>query len=250
MNPNPIKSLLITVHLFWSCFSYSQAMRPLEQLINTQEPGWPLVQEWMKKATNKIEVLSRDSTQANQALYQTQVTTRSPMGAIIYMTGGILIDNGWVRILGSGNPRLPRTLPDWNKGKTFNNFGEHPSFLLIADDVLGGFYAINGGALGKDMGKVYYLAPDTMEWEAMDKTYTEFLLFCFSGDLSKYYEDYRWKGWQKEVAEVKGDQAFNFFPPLFTKEGKDLTKSSRKAIPVEEQYSLTLEMQKQLQGKK
>jgi hypothetical protein len=237
--------------MFWSCFSYSQqGMKPLEQLINTQEPGWPLVQEWMKNATNKIEILSNDTAQANLALYQTQVTTRSPMGAIIYTTGGILIDNGWLRILGSGNPRLPRTLPGWNKGKTFGNYGEKPAFLLVADDVLGGFYAINGGELGKDLGKLYYLAPDTMEWEAMDMSYTQFLIFCFSGDLAKFYKDYRWEGWKEEVSRLKGDQAFNFYPPLFTKEGKDFAKSSRKAISVEEQYGYTLQMQKQLQGKK
>lgn len=31
-----------------------------------------------------------------------------------------------------------------------------------------------------------------------------------------------------------------------TKEGKDLGKSSRKAVPAEEQYSYTLDMKKQL----
>ena len=168
------------------------------------------------------------------------------MGAIVFSTGGILIDDGWIRILGSGSPRLPRSLPEWNKGKTFAEYGQPSSFYLIADDAIGGFFAINGGGLGKDAGKVYYLSPDNLEWEAMDQTYSDFLEFCFSGKLESYYKGYRWKGWRKEVAAISGDQAFNFFPPLFTKEGKDLTKSSRKAVPVEEQYSYTLEMKKQL----
>ena len=43
---------------------------------------------------------------AEFALYKTQVTTRSPMGAIIYETMNILIDNGWIRILGSGNEKI------------------------------------------------------------------------------------------------------------------------------------------------
>jgi hypothetical protein len=167
------------------------------------------------------------------------------MGAIVYSTGGIMIDDGWIRILGSGSDRLLRSLPEWNKGKSAMDGGK-PLFYLIADDVIGGFFAINGGGLGKDDGKVYYLAPDTLEWEAMDWTYTEFLLFCFSGDLDKFYEDYRWNGWRKEVANIAGDKALNFFPPLFSKEGKDLSKSSHKAIPGEEQYSFTLEMKKQL----
>ncbi|HXB07329.1 MAG TPA: DUF2625 family protein, partial [Puia sp.] len=179
-------------------------------------------------------------------LFNIQVTTRSPMGAIVFATGSILVDDGWIRILGSGSNRLPRALPNWNKGKSFKDFGEKPAFYLVADDAIGGFFAIDGGGLGKSPGKVYYLAPDTLEWEEVADTYSNFLVFCFSGDLEKYYSDYRWKGWRKEVAAISGDQTFNFFPPLFTKEGKDLNKSSRNAIPVEEQYSYTLEMKNQL----
>jgi hypothetical protein len=66
-----------------------------------------------------------------------QLTTRSPMGAIMYTTGGILADDGWIRILGSGSTRLPRSLPDWNKGKTFITYGERAPFLLVADDAIG-----------------------------------------------------------------------------------------------------------------
>lgn len=226
--------------------SFAQNKRPLEVLINTQEPGWPLVQGWIAKATNAIEVLAADSNKTKEALYKTQVTTRSPMGAIIYSTGGILVDHGWIRILGSGSDRLPRSLPDWNKGKSFKEFGETPGFLLVADDVIGGFFAIDGGGLGKTPGKVYYWAPDTLEWEEVADNYSDFLIFCFNGDLAKYYSDYRWKGWKTEIATISGDQIFNFFPPLWSREGKDINKSSRKTIPVEEQYSFSPEMKKQL----
>src|SRR5688500_6005748 len=119
-------------------------MRPVDELINKTDPGWTLVKDWIKSAKNKIEVLTVDTVKAKDALYKTQVTTRSPMGAVVYMTGGLLIDDGWIRILGSGNPKLSRTLPDWNKGKSFKEFGEAPSFLLIADDAVGGFYLLNG----------------------------------------------------------------------------------------------------------
>ncbi|MEM7344538.1 MAG: DUF2625 family protein, partial [Chloroflexota bacterium] len=77
-------------------------MRPLTELINTSEPGIQLVQNWISDAENPVEVLPRDKKRAEQELYQAQVTTRSPMGAIIYETGGVLIDGGWIRILGSG----------------------------------------------------------------------------------------------------------------------------------------------------
>lgn len=148
-----IKYIGIVIGLLSTISSYTQnPMRTVEELINTKEPGWPLVQGWIREATNKVEILSCDSLKGRDALYKTQVTTRSPMGAIIFSTGGILIDHGWIRILGSGSSRLNRTLPDWNKGISINEFGEQPPFLLIADDAVGGFFAINGGAFGEDFG--------------------------------------------------------------------------------------------------
>ncbi len=221
-------------------------MRPLEELVNKKDSAWPIVQEMVKSAKNKVEILSVNSDKASDALYKTQVTTRSPMGAIVFQTGGILVDNGWIRILGSGNTKLDRNLPDWNKGKSFKEFVEAPSFLLIADDAIGGFFILNGGSLGEDLGKVYYFAPDNLEYEPLDITYTEFLDFCFNNDLNQFYIDNRWKNWQKEVSELDGNKVFNFYPYLWTKEGKDINKNSRKAISIEEQYNLNIEFRKQL----
>ncbi|WP_243396813.1 DUF2625 family protein, partial [Flavobacterium pectinovorum] len=134
-------------------------MKKAEELIDKKDPGWVIVESWIKTAKNKVEILPVDELKAKEALFHTQVTTRSPMGAIVFMTGGLLIDDGWIRILGSGNSRFNRTLPDWNKGKSFNEFGETPPFLLIADDAIGGFYLLNGGGLGTDVGKIYYFSP-------------------------------------------------------------------------------------------
>jgi hypothetical protein len=227
--------------------SFSQTkMKTINELINEKDSGWKEVKEWIGTAKNKVEILPADPQKAKDALYKTQVSTSSPMGAIVYMTGGILIDNGWIRILGSGNTKLDRTLPEWNKGKSFKEFGETPTFLLIADDALGGFYLLNGGGLGKDLGKVYYFSPDNLEYEPLDITYSEFLQFCFNNDLDKFYDGSRWKNWKTEVAVLKGDKVYNFYPFLWTAEGEDINKVTRKVIPVEEQYSLNMELRKQL----
>ena len=223
-------------------------MRPVEELINTKEPGWELVKEWVSKAKNKVEVLPVDAAKAKITLFNTQVTTRSPMGAIIYSSGGLLIDDGWIRILGSGHNKLNRTISDWNKGKTFEKYGEAPSFLLIADDAVGGFYALNGGSLGKDLGNIYFLSPNTLEWEPLGITYTDFLNFCFNGNIDSFYEGLRWKNWKKEVVNLDGNKVYNFYPPLWTKEGKDINKCSRKPVPVEEQYGLNMDFLKQSDG--
>jgi hypothetical protein len=221
-------------------------MRPLDQLINNTEPGWTLVQDWIGKAKNHVEVLPVDTVKAKDALFKTQVTTRSPMGAIVYSSGGLLVDGGWIRILGSGHNRLNRTLPDWNKGKSFKEFGEAPAYLLVADDAVGGFFAINGGGLGSDAGKVYYLSPDNLEWEPLELSYTEFLNFCFNADLGDFYKELRWTDWKADIAKLDGNKAYNFFPYLWTKEGKDINKVSRKPISVEEQFSFIVDLRKQL----
>lgn len=221
-------------------------MRTLQELVNTEDPGWLVIKEWISVAKNKVEILPCERQRAENALVNTQVTTRSLMGAIIYETGGLLIDNGWIRILGSGSDRMKRTLPDWNQGKTFEEFGEPAPYLLVADDAIGGFYAINAGFLGKDMGNMYYFAPDLLRWLPMEIGYSQFLLFCFETDMNDFYEGLRWKDWEKDVAALNPDYAYSFVPFLWTKEGKDINDVSRKVIPVEEVYNFNMEMKNTL----
>ena len=222
-------------------------MRTLEELINKEEPAWDLIQEWLQEAINTYEVLPRDAKRAETELLNAQITTRSPMGAILYETGGILINGGWIRLLGSGCERLDRGMFQWNKGKTFEDYGQPPAYLLVADDILGGLFAINGGAFGQDdLGQIYYLAPDTLSWEPMNCGYSEFVCWTLEGDIDLFYEPYYWEGWQEEVPKLNGNQVFSFFPFLWTKEGQQIEAVSRKVVPIEESYRLTMDMQRQL----
>ncbi|MCL9806827.1 DUF2625 domain-containing protein [Flavobacterium amniphilum] len=238
-------SILILIFIVQNLMA-QQKMKPLSELINTTDSGWPIVEDWAKSAKNKVEILKLDSTSDEEALYNTQVTTRSPMGAIIYNSGGIIIDNGWIRILGSGNSKLNRSISMWNKGKSFVEYGNPATFLLIADDAIGGFYILNGGALGNDLGKIYYFAPDSLEYEPLDLTYSEFVLFCFNNDLNDFYKGLRWKNWKTDVKNLSYDKVYNFVPFLWTKEGKEIEKNSRKEVPIEEQYLLNIDLIKQL----
>ena len=198
--------------------------------------------QWIREAKNKVQVLPKTPARADSILLAAQVTTRSPMGAVIYETGGLLIDGGWLRVLGSGSPVLNRTLMGWNQDKP-------KGMLLVADDVLGGFYALNGGAFGQEsLGKIFYFAPDNLHWESTNKTYAEFLLFCFSGDLHAYYRKLRWKGWEQEVSTLTGTQGLACYPFLFTKEGKNVAKDKRGVVPIKELWVFGQDMQRQLDG--
>jgi len=226
--------------------SNGQNTKPLSELIITTDSGWPLVQDWIKNAEVAVEVLPRDLPNAENNLLKAQVTTRSPMGAVIYETGGIIIDKGLIRILGSGNKRLNRGMMDWNLNKSYKD-DERPKFILIADDIFGGFFALNGGSLSNEsLGKVFYLSPDTLKWENLDLSYSEFLNFCFSKKINEFYEDFKWKTFDKDILNFDNDNAFSFYPYLFTEEGKDVEKVSKKAVPIKEIWELYINLQKQL----
>lgn len=242
-----IKLITAIFFTFSSLSGFTQyQMQTIDQLINRDDPGWAVIKQWIDSAKNKVEVLPADSTKAREALYKTQVTTRSIMGAIVFSTGGILIDNGWIRILGSGSRNMKRNLPDWNKGKAFNEFGDRPAFFLVADDAAGGYFAINYGSFGEDIYSIYYLSPDNLQWESLSMNYGDFIWFCFTGDLKKFYSGIQWSSWKKDVESISADEVFHFLPPLWSKEGKDSEKSSKKPVPAEEQFFYNLELRKKM----
>jgi hypothetical protein len=210
-------------------------MRPLDALVNLEEPALPLVREWVASAAKPVELLPGDPYTGPRALLALQVTTRSPMGALAYQTGGMFIDHGWLRVLGAGHHRLPRAIDDWNGLPA----GPHrlADGLLIADDAIGGFFALNGGAFDGPPGHVFYLAPDTLRWEDTEHGYSDWLHWAITGDLSSYYGDARWPGWESEVSILPGDRGFSILPFPWA-EGPPLAERSRRPVPIEELWQL------------
>lgn len=247
---NIIKSLLLLSITLTGFASLAQnKMQSLDELINKTDPAWPLVQLWIDSAKNKVEVLEADPSAAKNALYNTQVSTYSTLGSVIYNTGGIMIDHGWLRILGSGSARLNRSVAEWNKGKTIREFGDKPAYLLVADDAAGGFFAINYGAFGDDLKNVYYLAPNSLNWEPLGLGYSEFIRFCFDSDLSKFYKGLRWSTWDQFIANLDGSKSYSFRPYLWTEEGTDIEKCTRKLVSTEELFKFNINKQKELSAK-
>ncbi len=242
-----MRLILITLLLFFGSYSFGQyKVKTVDQLVNYANTGWKAIRKQIDTAINKVEIMPVDTNQARDAVYEVQIGTESPLGTIIYMTGGILLEDGWIRLLGSGSNRLTRSISSWNKGKTFTEVGERPPYLLIADDALGGFFALNTGKLGNNIGKVYYLAPATLQWQALDMTIPDFLHFCFDGDFEEFYKPYMSKNWHYEVTNLPADKCYNYTPPLWSKEGRKFTKSVRKYISIEEQYNYNIQMRSKL----
>lgn len=212
-------------------------MRTLNELLDRDDPAFPLIRQWAGEADIPVELLP-PSAGRDDVLLSLQVTTRSPLGAIAYETGGILVDDGWLRILGSGHGKLGRNIATWNEGRA-------QGFLLVADDVLGGFFAINGGALGPDQGKMYYFAPETLAWEALEIGFTAFVAWAFTRQLRQFYGRPPGAAADFDELPLSGELCLTFYPFLWTQEGS-LKTSSRRAIPVAEQWALNLDLQQTL----
>ena len=145
----------------------------------------------------------------------------------------MLVDHGWLRILGAPSERLPRGLADWNR---IEGPQRMPGAMLVADDVLGGCFAINGGGLPGAPGGMFYGAPDTLEWEALEIGYSAWLDWAFRGDLTGFYESFRWPAWADEVQALRGDLGLVIYPPLCT-EGPPIAERHRGVDPFEELWS-------------
>jgi hypothetical protein len=198
--------------------------RKLDELIDNQEPAIKLLQQLVNDAKVPCELLP-PGPEREKALLYLQVTTRSTLGGLAYDTGGLLIDDGWLRLLGSGHAKLSRSLHEWNSPRTDG------AFYLVGDDLVGGFFAINGGAFGDDLGSVYYWPPDSLEWESLERGFTDFVAMFLTHTIENYYTDLRWSTWREDARSASSDQCFAFFPFLWTKEGS-VERSHRSVVPM------------------
>lgn len=214
-------------------------MKTLDELTGTNDPAIRLVRDWASAAKVPCELLPPSSLRA-ETLLAVQVSTQSVLGAVAFETGGILIEHGWLRLLGSGHEKLSRSLARWNEGRA-------DGFYLVADDAVGGFFALNGGRFGADHGKLYYFAPDSLRWEAMGMEYSQFVMWSMSERIQKFYESERWTSWREDVATLSGDRCYFFYPPLWTKEGSP-GKSHRGEVPVAESWGAQMDFAAQLEN--
>ena len=214
-------------------------MRALEQLIDNDDPRLHQIHDCAIAGKHASEFLDPSDERADLLIWL-QITTGSHLGSVAYETGGILIDDGWLRILGSGHDRLNRNLRGWNEGRS-------DGYLLVADDVVGGFFALNGGSLGENIGTVFYWAPDTLEWESLAMGYGDFLEWTFTDGYAQFYEALRWPAWKTDIASLSSDQCFSFYPFLWTREGS-VHDSTRGVVSVAEQWRFSRHMAEQLGG--
>ena len=215
------------------------SMKKIEELVCGGSAGWDRILALAEHARNGVDIQPKDSAKASLALVQSQLSTNTMLGSVIYNCGGILIDGGWLRILASGCTRLPRSIPEWNAGKIKATKNDETFYLLVADDVLGGLFAIKAATVEEleTTGQVFYYGPNSLTWQSTGLNYASFLGFCFSGNLKDFYDDFRWKGWQDDIKTINCNLVISCYPMLWTREGLQI-KSNRKLLAIQTQWNM------------
>jgi hypothetical protein len=119
--------------------------RTLRDLVDAAEDAWPEVVAWVEESVVPTTIEPADGRSGEVTLLSLQVSTRSPMGAIALRSGGILVDSGWLRILGAGGGRIGDGLREWNALE-----GAAPlappldRMMVVGYDAVGGFFVLNG----------------------------------------------------------------------------------------------------------
>ncbi|MCX4804061.1 DUF2625 domain-containing protein [Streptomyces sp. NBC_01214] len=230
-------------------------MRGIDELAEVDDPAWPELQGMLTESSVPVQVLPVDFDEGRRCLVQMQVTARSTLGALALNTGGLLLDDGWVRVFGGGSaldgglPSLGRVNgfptafdPAWNPG----------TGLVVGHDALGGVFALNGrdpAASGRPgaPGEMAYFAPDTLAWEVLEMGHSVWVSWLLSGDLETFYEGLRWPGWREEATALALSQGITVYPFLWSEEARaDLAATSRQAVPMREVLGAAADFARQM----
>ena len=229
-------------------------MRELDELTDVADPAWPELLAMIDACPISVAVPAADPRESQRGLLQLQVTARSMLGALILHCGGLVLDDGWVRVYGGGSGRdgaLPSLARVNAFPETFDAAWRPPAGLVVAHDVLGGVFALNGGdpaAEGRpgEPGQMTYFAPDSLEWEALGVGHSAWLRWLLAGDLAGFYSRLRWRTWREEAAAAAVSQGISHYPYLWTREAhEDLDATSRKAVPMREVLGMAADFARQ-----
>lgn len=191
----------------------------------------------IKRAPYPVTVRPGDEVRGAEHLGRLGMSSRSWLGAVVENAGGLLVDHGWLRVLGSGTDALPNVVDvmDPAGGR-----------LTVAYDVLGGRFEWRENDQGRPT--VHYFGPENLDWFDTDEGYGDWLETMLRGGTTPFYAAVRWPGWEQEVAAVPPDKGIHTSPPLWSAEGKDLSAVSRKPISFTELVAFHEEMAEQVRG--
>jgi hypothetical protein len=216
-------------------------LKDIAELVDVPNPSWPVLTDDLAGSFTSCVVLPPDQARCRATLLQLQVTARSPLGAITLNTGGILVHDGWLRVYG-GSGGGPHGLPSMAEINGFPDEVEQgwsPSAgLVVAHDVLGGVFALNGAAPHQHgrpggPGGVVYFSPMTLTWQDMELGHGQWLTWLLDGGAASHYYDVLWPTWRAEVADLGLRDGISVYPFLWSEQARqDMAGTTRKPAPL------------------
>ncbi|MGI5131367.1 DUF2625 family protein [Pseudonocardia sp. CA-107938] len=204
-----------------------------------RKSSWPEVQSLIEEAPYPVTVLPTDAARGADQLARLGLGTWSWLAAVVQNSGGLLVDHGWLRVLGAGTAELPGVADVAEPGG---------GRLTVAYDVLGGRFDWMENDEGAPT--IRYFGPEDLIWDDLGAGYGDWLESVLRGGLTTFYSAVRWPGWEQEVAAVPLDKGIHTWPPPWSTEGADLSAVSRRAISFAELVSFHEEMARQLDGQR
>ncbi len=202
---------------------------------------WNEIKEMLDKSKYEMIIFEGTIENGQRECRKLGIPKDSILASVVINCNGIYIDN-WIRILGQGNEK--------RNGVLYYNTLVDDSCLtgmfIVANDVVGGIYAINISRFEIEKNMIWYFAPDTLEWENLSMKYLDFIIWAAQGNTSDFYESVRWDGWRRDCKKVELNTGYLIYPFLWAKECNKNT-AKKKIVLFDEIMILNFDNSKKLQ---
>jgi len=208
---------------------------------------WEDIQNQVTSSKNPVDYFGIANVPNSELIERLGITDNSTLGAFLKFSSGLVLQSGFLRIFGGTASNRVESFEYWNNPSASKELDDIPkNAILVGCDVLGGFFSVNGGEFGSDLGKVYYFAPDTLQWSSLGIGHSQFFWWCLNGETDKFYEDLKWRGYEEMTKKVLGEQGITSYPFPWSVEGKDLNATSKKIVPLKEIWNANVQMKAQI----
>ena len=198
---------------------------------------WNEIQSIFEKSNKKICIYAGVESRGMFELKTLGVQKNKYLEAVVKYTAGICIDN-WIRVLGQSSVEHFGIL-EYNSKRAGIEVVTTNEMIIVAQDMVGGVYAIDYGGINGQK-KIWYFAPDTLEWECLEMDYKDFLIWLIHGNTKDFYENMRWETWEKDCMDIQFDYGYLIYPFLWSAEC-DLNTAIKKVVPIMELFNLNME---------
>lgn len=192
---------------------------------------WEEIEDMFKKSKNTISVKKAIGEIQNQLI----INENSVLGQIVLNVSQITV-NGYLRVLGRENIiTLNECVKKYYEGNK----------LIVAYDIFGGIYAIGNGDFEGNKRNIWYFAPNSLEWEALEINYPQFISWICSDNIKDFYIDFTWNGIEATIKDIKKDQAILIYPFLWAAEC-NIETARKTLVPLEELIAINAYYRKKI----